>query len=51
MTFEKSISFHLVAGGGRGKGGVFLLLLWRKVLQAFQPGLQKNSKKIRRGRV
>lgn len=34
MTFEKSISFHLVAGGGRGRG-VFFPLLWRKVLRAF----------------
>lgn len=32
MTFEKSISFHLVVGG---EGGVFMPLLWRKVLEAF----------------
>lgn len=41
MTFEKSISFHLVAGGGRGRGVFFLLLLE----EGFKGVLVRHSEK------
>lgn len=50
MTFEKSISFHLVAGGGRGRGGLFPAFV-EEGFKVLDRASKKTAKNIKKGRV
>jgi len=46
MTFEKSISFHLVAGSGRGRGGLSCFCggrFYRRFSQTFGKTAEKRK--------